>query len=57
MRIAARTSLWPGAALFTGRWRPRGGPGLARPGVAVLLYLALLALHPAIIGVSPLPPG
>jgi uncharacterized membrane protein len=56
-RLAARTSFWPGAALLTGQWRPRGSPGLARLGVAVLLYLALLGLHPAVIGVSPLPPA
>lgn len=56
-RLSARTSLWPGAALLAGRWRPRGGPGPARLAAALLLWLALLALHPAVVGVSPLPPG
>jgi len=54
---AARTSLWPGAALADGRWRPslrRLDP--VRLGIAVLLWATLLSLHPAVIGVSPLPP-
>ncbi len=55
-RLAKRTSLVPGAALVTGRWRPRGRPDPVRAVLAVLLWLALLALHPPVIGVSPLPP-
>jgi uncharacterized membrane protein len=54
---AARTSLWPAAALFGGRWRPslrRIGP--VRLGIAVLLWATLLGLHGTVIGVSPLPP-
>jgi uncharacterized membrane protein len=56
-RCAARTSLWPGAALLDGRWRPsprRFDP--LRLGVAVLLWATLLGLHGTVIGVSPLPP-
>jgi uncharacterized membrane protein len=53
---AAHTSLVPFAAVLSGRFR---GEGLrARPGVllaAVALYLALILLHPLVIGVSPLP--
>jgi len=54
---AARTSLWPGAALFGGRWRPslrRIDP--MRLGIAVLLWATLLGLHGTVISVSPLPP-
>lgn len=57
-RLAACTSNWPLAALFTGRWRPRPArPDAMRLVLGLLLWLALLALHPVIIGVSPLPPG
>jgi uncharacterized membrane protein len=55
-RLAARTSLLPCAALIGGRWQPdlrRLSP--ARLALAALLYGALLALHPTVIGVSPLP--
>lgn len=54
-RNAARTSLIPGAALLTGRWRPRGFPSPLRLGIAVAAWLLLLWLHPPVIGVSPLP--
>jgi uncharacterized membrane protein len=56
-RLAARSSFWPLAALVSGRWRPGAAPGLARAALGLLLWLALLALHPPVIGVSPLPPG
>lgn len=55
--LAARTSAWPLAALVDGRWRPRPcWPDALRLALGVLLWLALLALHPTVIGVSPLPP-
>lgn len=54
--IRMTTSLIPFAALMTGRcsmdWR---GIGWWRCLLAVVVYAALLALHPAVIGVSPLP--
>jgi uncharacterized membrane protein len=55
-RLAARTSAVPFAALLDGRWRPRGGPSLARLGAGVALWAGLLALHAPVIGRSPLPP-
>lgn len=55
-RLSRRTSFLPLAALATGRWRPaRRAPGVPRLVAAAALWLALLALHPAVIGVSPLP--
>lgn len=58
MQLAVRTSAWPLAALLDRRWRP-GAPRAAdtlRLAAGLLLWLVLLALHPAVIGVSPLPP-
>jgi len=53
----ARTSLVPSAAVLTGH---SSGAGLSANPIrflaALALYLALLLLHPLIIGVSPLPP-
>lgn len=54
--LAARTSLWPLAALVEGRWRPAALPDLRRLALGLLLWLLLLAAHPALIGLSPLPP-
>lgn len=54
--LAARTSLWPGAALLAGRWRPSAPPSAARLAAGLLLWLLLLLLHRPVIGVSPLPP-
>lgn len=56
-RLAARSSFWPFAALISGRWRPGAAPGLRRVALGLLLWLVLLAVHPPVIGVSPLPPG
>ena len=57
-RLAACTSDWPLAALLAGRWRPRPArPDAARLVLGLLLWLGLLALHPVVIGVSPLPPA
>ncbi|WP_270936942.1 NnrU family protein [Falsiroseomonas oryzae] len=56
-RLAARSSGWPLAALLDGRWRPTSPPGATRIALGLLAWLLLLALHPAAIGVSPLPPG
>ncbi|MFD1795006.1 NnrU family protein [Paracoccus aurantiacus] len=53
--LARRTSLWPGAALISGRWRPRGAPSVMRLMIALLLWLLILQLHQPLIGVSPLP--
>lgn len=54
-RLTARTSLIPMSALINGHWHPRARLSLLRLALAVLLWAALLHLHPAIIGVSPLP--
>jgi len=54
--LAAHTSFWPFAALLTGRFRPyswRISP--LRFGIGLAAWLALLLLHPYVIGVSPLP--
>jgi uncharacterized membrane protein len=54
--LARNTSLWPGEALYRGRIELSLDFGLAtRIVVAGALYLALLALHPLLFGVSPLP--
>lgn len=54
---AQRTSLIPLSALITGRWRPRSWPAL-KPGlIGVAVWAALLALHPLVIGVTPLAIG
>jgi len=56
-RLARKTSLWPGEALMSGRWRParpRPSPEtLVRAMLAIVLYLALLWLHAPVIGVPP----
>jgi len=54
-RLSARTGAVPLAALTAGRWRPRGWPSAARLAVAAAAWGLFLALHPALIGVSPLP--
>ena len=54
-RLAARTSIWPGAALISGRWRPRGLPSFPRLLIAGVVWAALLHLHAPLIGLSPLP--
>lgn len=54
--LAAGTSLFPGAAWLSGRSRPDGSIlTWRRLAIAALAYLALIALHPLLIGVSPLP--
>lgn len=53
--LSAHTSIFPGAALLAGRWRPRGLPPLPRLGLALLLWAALYHLHPALMGMSPAP--
>jgi hypothetical protein len=55
-RLAARTSLLPGSALISGRWRP--DPRCLswwRLGVGALLYAGLVHLHEPVIGVSSRP--
>jgi uncharacterized membrane protein len=54
--LARNTSLLPAAAWLDGRARP--GRDVVTPSrlvIAALVYLLLLALHPALFGVSPLP--
>lgn len=56
-RLSARTSFVPLAALLTGKWLPSPyNLNFRRLLAAVGLYLGLLVLHEAVIGVSPLPP-
>ncbi|MEZ5797325.1 MAG: NnrU family protein [Paracoccaceae bacterium] len=52
-RLTARTSLWPLAALFAGRWRPRSGPSLPRLALWLLLWAGLWHLHEPVIGIWP----
>lgn len=54
-RLAERTSLIPGMALLTGRWRPHRLPSLARLLVGLGVWVALWHLHAPVIGASPLP--
>lgn len=55
-QLARNTSLWPAEAWLRGRVQPSldvvSGPRLA---VAAAVYLGLLALHPLLFDVSPLP--
>jgi uncharacterized membrane protein len=54
--LAAHTSFWPFAALLTGRYRPRTWRiSPLRLALGLAAWLALLLLHPYVIGVSPLP--
>lgn len=55
-RLAARSSTLPLAAALSGRWRPLGRPDPLRLALAALLWLGLLAAHPAVIGVRAAPP-
>jgi uncharacterized membrane protein len=53
---SAKTSLFPFSALLSGRLRlSELAPNPVRLAAALALYLSLLAMHPALIGVSPLP--
>ena len=55
-KLAAKTSLIPFAAIFAGRMRLRDlrlDP--LRAVAALALYVSLLAAHPRLMGVSPLP--
>lgn len=55
-RLAARTSLMPCAALFSGRWHPNlRRLSWARVALAALLYVSLLAFHQPVMGVAPWP--
>ncbi|WP_415184207.1 NnrU family protein [Phaeovulum sp.] len=55
MKMTARTSTLPFAAWISGRWHPQQGPSIFRLLISVAVWLALLLLHPSVIGVSPLP--
>ena len=52
---ARATSLVPGTALLSGRWRPAGGPPVLRLAAGLALYGLLLWLHPPVIGAIPWP--
>ncbi|MDZ7784375.1 MAG: NnrU family protein [Halioglobus sp.] len=56
--LAVNTSLMPGAALLTGRWRPdwRNVPWW-RLLLGLIAYAVILLIHPVVIGVPALPPG
>lgn len=53
--LGARTGLWPFAALFAGRWHPRGAPPLRPLLWAVLAWAVIFGLHPWVMGASPVP--
>jgi uncharacterized membrane protein len=56
-RLSAHTSFVPLAALLTGKWLPSPySLNFFRLIAAAGLYAGFLALHKAVIGVSPLPP-
>lgn len=52
---ARATSLLPFSALLSGRWRPRGAPPWRAVLAGLVVYVLLIALHPLVIGPSPLP--
>lgn len=58
LELASRTSLLPGAAWLSGRWRPAW---VCFPWQRVLsgalMYVLLLRVHPWLIGVPAMPPG
>ena len=54
-RLTAKTSLVPGAALLTGRWRPATFPSWRRCMIWVLVWAGLWMLHVPVIGMSPAP--
>jgi uncharacterized membrane protein len=54
-RLAARTGLFPLAALAAGRWRPAGLPSVPRLMLWLAVWAALWTLHAPLIGVSPAP--
>ncbi|QIB66554.1 NnrU family protein [Kineobactrum salinum] len=56
--LAVNTSLVPGAAMVTGRWRPAwGSVPWGRLLLGLIAYAAILLIHPVVIGVSALPMG
>lgn len=54
-RLTAGTSLWPLAALTSGRWRPQALPSPARLGLALVVWVGLWHLHAPLIGAWPAP--
>ena len=52
-RLTAATGLIPGAALVSGRWRPRGRPSPWRLAMALTGWAVLWHLHAPVIGVWP----
>lgn len=59
MRLAAKTSFWPGQSIIERRWRPFGPllslDHILRAIVAALVFAGLMASHARIIGVGPWP--
>lgn len=55
LRLTRCTGLLPFTALLQGKWWPRGLPPLNRAVIALLIWGALIALHPVFIGAFPLP--
>lgn len=53
--LAAHTALIPGAALLSGRWRPRFRPPWRRLAVALLIWAPAFHLHEPLIGLWPGP--
>lgn len=54
-RLTARTSILPGWALVSGRWRPAQAPPWRRLVIAVVIWAVLFHLHEPVIGYPPAP--
>ena len=54
-RMVAQTSVLPGWAILSGRWRPAALPSWRRLLLAIAIWAALYHLHTPVIGYSPAP--